>query len=109
MKKKLHALLVGIDKYEYINGLDGCLNDVDNMANYLRSRPDLDPQISILKNEEATKSNIVRSFREHLGAANENDLTVFFFAGHGTEEKTDIPAFRNSIATQNIYSFYCYN
>lgn len=108
MKKKLRALLVGIDEYEYINGLNGCLNDVANMENYLKSREDFETDIKILTNEKATKKNIVDTFTSHLIPAGKDELTLFFFAGHGTEEKTEINAFRNSSATNNISAFFCY-
>lgn len=104
----MRALLVGIDDYAYINGLSGCLNDVDNMAKYLKSRDDIEADIEILKDDQATKSKIVEKFTSHLIPAGKDELTLFFFAGHGTEEKTQIQAFRNASATNNISAFFCY-
>lgn len=109
MPKQLYALLIGIDEYPHASHLNGCVNDAKNMENYLESREDFQANIVSLKNAEATKENIVKTFREHLGQAGEEDLTLFFFAGHGVEENTEIEAFRKASATNNIQAFMCWN
>jgi N-acetyl-anhydromuramyl-L-alanine amidase AmpD len=94
-KKKLYALLVGLDEYNEkiaLNGavvfpkLSGCVPDSKRMKTYLENDPAFEAHIKWITNEQATKSEIARLFREHLGQAKENDTALFFFSGHGTQE-----------------------
>jgi len=82
---RLYALLVGIDDYPLdVGKLGGCLNDVDHFQEYLSGNFDkADVAIEILKDSEATRENIIRQFRTHLGKAREGDVAVFQYCGHG--------------------------
>lgn len=89
---KLYALLVGIDAYRYpVRPLNGCVNDVLNFEKYLRAAEskNYDLKIEVLRNEQATKTNIVNAFLQHLGQAGANDVALFYYAGHGAQEKAD--------------------
>lgn len=83
---KVRALLVGIDAYRRPElALQGCLNDVELAASLLRQRiaPD-DLAIETLRNEQATRAEIIRLFRSHLGATGPGDIALFWFSGHGS-------------------------
>jgi hypothetical protein len=87
-KKKL-ALLIGIDNYEKVNDLDGCVNDVQNMKALLRDKFGFEePSIKVLVNEQATRKAILDAFQQHLIAqAKQGDLVVFHYSGHGSQMK----------------------
>jgi hypothetical protein len=84
----LYALLVGIDDYP-IPGhkLDGCVNDATAFRGLLEGRYTGLQALSLL-NDQATRSNVIDSFRKHLGQALAGDVAVFFFAGHGSQVPT---------------------
>ena len=68
---RVYALLVGINDYgPDIESLDGCLNDVDLVHEYLKRH--VDPAalaVEVLKNGDATRANVIGRFRTHLGQA----------------------------------------
>lgn len=93
MPGKLYALLVGIDDYPApIPKLKGCLNDVAAMETLLRARVAdgkfTSPELRLLRNAEATRDAIITGFREHLLLAQQEDVALFYFSGHGSQEKT---------------------
>jgi pimeloyl-ACP methyl ester carboxylesterase len=97
MAKKIYALLVGINDYaDEIGKLSGCINDVDRFHDYLKNNF-ANLEAAVLKNEQATRGNIIRQFSEHLGKAQANDVAVFQYSGHGArwaaakEFKKDYP------------------
>jgi hypothetical protein len=79
MASNLYALLVGINDYSpNVGKLNGCLNDVDHFHDYLTDNFDRSGLlIEVLKDADATRSNIIEQFRSHLGKAKRDD-TVFF-------------------------------
>jgi len=100
MGRNFFALLVGIDNYPAnMSNLRGCVNDVNHLNEYLKEHVALNRCIESLKNSDATRENIIRMFRQHLGKAGENDVVLFHYSGHGSRELT-APEF-------NRYSSYC--
>jgi pimeloyl-ACP methyl ester carboxylesterase len=85
MATKVYALLVGINDYPpEVGRLAGCLNDVDNFHGYLRDNFDqAGLAVEILKDSEATRDNIIKQFRGHLGRAGQGDVALFHYCGHG--------------------------
>ena len=89
MSRTLYALLVGINEYPTaeVPNLSGCTDDVDNLDYFLGGEfEDFDPQIVTLLNAEATRENIIQTFRSHLGQAGSNDVVLFHYSGHGSRE-----------------------
>ncbi|WP_295123019.1 caspase family protein [uncultured Chitinophaga sp.] len=89
---KLKALLVGINDYQQVNPLSGCVNDVQQMEKYLFNRTAFSPakeDVRVLKNEQATRANIISGIREFLADAGENDTLLFYYSGHGAQEEAD--------------------
>lgn len=88
--RNLYALLVGIDRYlPPVPALDGCVNDMHSVRDYLYSLEgpsSYSLKMEILENEEATRLNIVRKFEHHLTQAGENDMVFFYYSGHGSQE-----------------------
>jgi hypothetical protein len=91
--KSVYALLVGIDDYPPpVPRLRGCVNDVREMAAYLSARvagtkdgPGALEQQTLL-NAEATRDAVVRGFRSHLARAGAEDVALFCYSGHGSQE-----------------------
>jgi hypothetical protein len=95
------AFMVGINNYKpegAINrslcrkkwkNLHGCINDVEAIKGILISRFYFKQgDIHVLKNERATRNNILSGIETHLiEEAAPNDVCVFYYAGHGSRVK----------------------
>ncbi|MER3588884.1 MAG: peptidase C14 caspase catalytic subunit p20, partial [Mastigocladus sp. ERB_26_1] len=102
MAKNIYTLLVGIDEYDPasvppIPSLRGCVNDVSAVETYLREcvagdrewklvEPKNQPWILI--NQNATRQAIIDGFRRHLCNADSEDVVLFYYAGHGGQQKS---------------------
>src|SRR5215831_11665593 len=90
--RNLFAFLVGIDRYPSgIPSLSGCVNDIDVFDAFLRERAARDSfrfEIQSLKNEQATRESVIAGFRTHLSRAGENDIALFYYSGHGSQNRT---------------------
>jgi Caspase domain len=75
-------LCVGIDKYGPPYDLAGCVNDASNWAKMLRS---LKFDVTMLQDQEATRSGIIAAFASLTSSAQPGDVIVFQYAGHGTQ------------------------
>lgn len=88
--RKLYALLVGIDKYPNPNHcLQGCVNDITAIEEYLNERFDKEEyqlHLQTLKDEQATREAIINGFRNHLCQAGRDDVVLFYYSGHGSQE-----------------------
>lgn len=86
----IYALLAGIDKYRPpVPALDGCVNDMRAVRDYLvkRARETNTPlHLEVLENDQATRLNIVQKFEQHLARATRDDLAFFYYSGHGSQE-----------------------
>lgn len=85
------ALLVGVSAYHPesgVSGLNGCLNDVNAMRDYILSRHPASPaNVRTLTNSEATREAVITAFREHLihnTAISGGDTVLFYYSGHGS-------------------------
>lgn len=95
-KTTLHALLVAIDLYHPQSGvsnLGGCVNDISHVKKFLAENYDsLDQSILVLKNQEATRENIINQFQKHLiKKAKAGDTVIFCYAGHGSYARSAKP------------------
>ena len=114
----LYALLVGVNRYPSLAEryqLGGCIGDMELLGKYLESDHVKlqfnDIRIKKFTSSEAghekeedkvTKANIVAAFRSHLGSAKPGDSAVFFFAGHGLQEQTNIQTFIDESTDGNL-------
>ena len=90
MSRNIYALLVGINDYSPTVGkLTGCVNDVDHFHGYLTDNFDKSRlRIEVLKDADATRPNMIKQFRSHLGKAKADDVVVFQYCGHGARWKS---------------------
>ena len=88
--RKIYALLVGIDDYPIASHkLNGCVNDVNAMHEFLEFRckaEGLELHIKKLLDKEATRQNVVSGFLDHLCQATNEDDAFFYYSGHGAQE-----------------------
>jgi hypothetical protein len=85
------ALCVGVNDYPTNSktkqniDLKGCVNDANLWASLLNSQFDFSkPDVEIVLDQEATKSNIVSGLKTLLSGAQADDVLVYSFSGHGT-------------------------
>lgn len=84
MAKK--ALLVGINDYKGISDLRGCINDVTNMRDILKTYLGFtNNDIRVLVDSRATKANIIARLQYMVKTAKPGDFLVFHFSGHGSQ------------------------
>lgn len=91
-EKKIYALLVGINDYlsPDVGNLSGTHKDVEDVQNYICSHyNEFQKEIEVLKDGDATRANVVKYFEEHLGQAQEGDIALFYYSGHGSWGKTN--------------------
>lgn len=78
-------LLTGINKYTGVP-LDGCVNDVLNLAELMpREYHVSDENIRLLVDERATKWNIMERLKWLVDGAKAGDRLFFLFSGHGSQ------------------------
>ncbi|QDL11787.1 caspase family protein [Brasilonema octagenarum UFV-E1] len=91
MTRNIYALLVGIDEYvSPVSPLQGCVNDIMAVQEYLQGRVATDGHqlhLRTLLNQNATRQAIIDGFRQHLCQASSEDVVFFYFAGHGSQEE----------------------
>lgn len=86
----IYSLIVGINDYAgNVPDLGGCHNDATRVANVLQTRFSIPTSnIQTLLSEAATKDNIINGFLNHLSQAKSGDTAIFYYSGHGSQEKT---------------------
>ena len=85
-----YALIIGIDKYQKVSNLDYAVKDAEAIQNLLINQFNFPAKNTILlKNEEATKNNIVQSFSDIIKKAKRNDRVLIYFAMQGMTD--DLP------------------
>lgn len=90
MARTIYALFVGVDDYAgNVNSLKGCVNDVtrlrDLLATRLNGSSDRFAPL-LLTNAQATRQGVIDAFRCHLAQAGKDDVALFCYAGHGSQE-----------------------
>ncbi|MFN8349360.1 MAG: caspase family protein [Spirosomataceae bacterium] len=98
VKPNLYALLVGINAYEdqvvlakrvIFPRLRGCVGDAVKVKKYLENETAFGTKnITLLTDQKATKAEVVKAFLE-LKKAKKDDVVLFYYSGHGTQEKAD--------------------
>ncbi|BAZ33881.1 peptidase C14 caspase catalytic subunit p20 (plasmid) [Cylindrospermum sp. NIES-4074] len=113
MTSNLYALLVGIDKYPNPNDrLEGCVNDIKAVEEYLEqwlSRDSYQLHIKTLLESEATRDAIIQGFQQHLSQANSNDVVLFYYSGHGSQEKNIPEELWRFEPDRKNETLYCYD
>ena len=85
------ALIIGIDKYQYIQNLNYAVKDANAFKSLLIDNYNFpETNVTLLLNEDATYNNIRKKFSLITKSAKEKDRVLIYFAGHG--ETMDLPS-----------------
>lgn len=91
-QRNVYALLVGIDAYHLpVAPLRGCVRDIQSIEQLLRTRtnkPGVDFKPLLLLDQHATREAVIDGFLKHLSLAGPQDVALFYYAGHGSQERT---------------------
>lgn len=105
-KGKIYAVLVGIDKYksDLIMQLNGCVNDVQDWQNLLKSNY---PEASLvsLSDAQATKTAIEHALLEVLRHLQSEDTLLFMFSGHSHNEDSQYAWVTHDSISQQIETY----
>lgn len=85
---KIWAVIIGAARYGYMPTLRYTDDDAYQIFAFLKSPEGgalPDNQIRLLIDEDATRSNIMYAMRSIFTRADENDVVLFYFSGHGIE------------------------
>jgi len=80
------VLLIGINQYQRVSPLRGCLNDIVNLRSTLKDLYGLaNEQIRMIADDRATKAAVVERLRWLVADARPGDIRILHFAGHGAQ------------------------
>lgn len=88
------ALLVGINYFGSRNALNGCINDVKNMSNYLVQHHGYRWEDMVILTDDQrdmsrvpTKANMLNAMQWLVSGVQTNDSLFFHYSGHGGQTK----------------------
>jgi hypothetical protein len=85
--KNKKALLIGINYTNTNYELNGCINDVNLIVNYIQNKGFSEITVITDKTElKPTRYNIISSLENFLSNASDNDFLFFHYSGHGSTE-----------------------
>ena len=82
------ALCVGINEFKSLpmsSWLSGCVNDANDISKALRKLGFTARNITVLRDKEATKKNVMATLASLAAASVPGDQLVFSFSSHGTQ------------------------
>lgn len=85
---KIWSVVVGVGRYNTMPVLKYADDDAYQFYAFLKSPEGgalPDKQVRVLVDEDATRANIITTMRQVLLKADENDVVIFYFSGHGLE------------------------
>lgn len=85
---KIYAVIIGAAQYNYMPPLRYTDDDAYQVYAFLKSPEGgalPDNQLSILIDEQATRQNIINAMQSTFLRADENDVIMFYFSGHGLQ------------------------
>jgi hypothetical protein len=80
------ALLIGINYNGTKSQLNGCINDTNDVGNYLSSKGFTIKKINDTTPQKPTRSTILDEFKNLLQNSTAGDILYFMFSGHGTTQ-----------------------
>ena len=85
--QRVFAVMVGVSDYGgRTNNLPNTDEDARKLSESLQRAGVLNPQSVVLTNAQATRAGVRAAFRRVAAQAGPDDVFMFFFSGHGTQE-----------------------
>lgn len=109
---KIWAVVVGVGKYTSMPSLKYTDDDAFRFYSHLKSPEGgalPDNQVEILVDEAATRENILRTMRQLFLKADENDVVMLYFSGHGLEGcflPVDFDGYNNKLRHEEIRQIF---
>ncbi len=109
---KIWAVVVGVGKYTAMPSLKFTDDDAFRFYSHLKSPEGgalPDSQIEILVDEAATREHILRTMRQYFLKADENDVVLLYFSGHGLEGcflPVDYDGYNNKLRHEEIRQIF---
>ena len=105
---KIWAVVVGVARYKHMPVLKYTDDDAYHTYAFLKSPEGgalPDNQIKVLIDEDATRSNILRTMRNVFLRADENDVVIMYFSGHGLPGSflpVDFDGYNHKVAHEDV-------
>lgn len=78
------ALLIGINYENTSSQLNGCINDVSLIGDYIKTKGFSVNLLTDKTDKKPTKENIIKELENFLSTSLENDILYFHYSGHGS-------------------------
>lgn len=108
VRVRIWAVVVGAARYSHMPVLRYTDDDAYQIYAFLKSPEGgalPDEQVKLLIDEDATRTNILDAMRTVFFKADENDVVLFYFSGHGLQGSflpTDFDGYNNLIKHEEI-------
>lgn len=96
----LYGLIIGVNDYQSFPTLDGAVNDSNDIADALRQAGA--KQVILLQDKEADRDSIFSKWKSLTSQAKKDDVLVFAYAGHGSQEKEHVANSEQSGLDENF-------
>ncbi|MEM6963745.1 MAG: caspase family protein [Bacteroidota bacterium] len=109
---KIWAVVVGVARYKHMPVLKYTDDDAYHTYAFLKSPEGgalPDNQVRVLIDEDATRSNILRTMRNVFLRADENDVVIMYFSGHGLPGSflpVDFDGYNNKVAHEDVKQIF---
>ncbi len=111
-KVKVWAVIVGVGRYQHMQTLKYTDDDAYRMYAFLKSPEGgaiPDKQIAVLIDEDATRSKMLRTMKKIFLQADENDVVMLYYSGHGLEGSfvpSDYNGFNNLVKHTEVTEIF---
>ncbi len=109
---KVWAVVVGVARYVHMPVLKYTDDDAYHIYAFLKSPEGgalPDDQIRVLIDEDATRTNIMSAMRQTFLKADENDVVLLYFSGHGLQGSflpVDFDGYNNKLLHDEVQSLF---
>ncbi|MFT5167964.1 MAG: hypothetical protein ACI8P3_003203 [Saprospiraceae bacterium] len=109
---KIWAVVVGVARYTHMPVLKYTDDDAYHIYAFLKSPEGgalPDDQIRVLIDEDATRTNILSAMRQTFLKADENDVVLLYFSGHGLQGSflpVDFDGYNNKLQHEEIQKLF---
>lgn len=109
---KTWALIVGVGRYNHMPSLKYTDDDAYRLYAFLKSPEGgavPEQRIRVLIDEQATRASILRNMQELFFKADENDVVMLYFSGHGLKGSflpSDYNGFKNKLMHKDIKAIF---